>query len=90
MILLTDYWDENANLVIELSREFTDSASKAELETRAYRDLPEEHKQKRWTTSFLVDGYARACQEVYTTYVKEGGENSPRLIDNVWGVLVND
>ncbi|MEU0214052.1 hypothetical protein ABZ281_02650 [Streptomyces sp. NPDC006265] len=90
MILLTGYWDKDANLVIESSQEFPDSTSKTELEAQAYRELSDEHKQNGWACSFLVDGHTRAVQEAYETYVKEVGNNSPTLIDNVWGVLVDD
>ena len=90
MILLTGYWDEDANLVIETSKEYPDSTSKTELDAEAYRNLPEEHRQNGWACSFLVDDHSRAVQEAHESYVREVGENSPTTIDNVWGVLVDD
>ncbi|MEU0942383.1 hypothetical protein ABZ379_06235 [Streptomyces canus] len=88
MILLTGHWDKDANLVIESSQEFPDSTSKAELEAQACKELAD--KQNGWACSFLVDDHSRACQEAYETYVREVGDDSPTLIDNVWGVLVDD
>lgn len=88
MILLTGYWDEDANLVIESSEEFPDSASKTELEAQAYKGLAD--KQNGWACSFLVDDHARAIQEAYETYVREVGDGGPTLIDNVWGIQVDD
>ncbi|WP_434598180.1 hypothetical protein [Streptomyces sp. A5-4] len=45
MILLTGYWEKDANLIIESSQEFPDSTSKTALEAQAHRELPDEHKQ---------------------------------------------
>ncbi|WP_329271819.1 hypothetical protein [Streptomyces sp. NBC_01451] len=90
MILLTGHWDKDGNLVIETSQEYPDSTSKTELDALAYRDLPDEHKQDGWACSFLVDDHSRAVQEAHERYVREVGENSPKTIDNVWGVLVDE
>ena len=87
MILLTGHWDEDGNLAIETSQEFPDSTSDTELDAQAYKEL--EDKQNGWACSFRVDGHSRACQETYETYVQEVGDNSPTLIDNVWGVQVD-
>lgn len=88
MILLIGRWDQDANLVIELSRSLPDSTPKTEVDAEAYRGMDD--KENGWAASFLVDDHRAACQEAYETYVKEVGDNSPRLIDNVWGVLVDD
>ncbi|MEU7146993.1 hypothetical protein AB0B15_02975 [Streptomyces sp. NPDC045456] len=87
MILLTGHWDEYGNLVIESSQEFPDDTSSRELDAQAYRELA--NKQNGWAASFLVDGHSRACQEAYETYVREAGDGSPQLIDNVEDVTVD-
>lgn len=88
MILLVGYWDEDANLVIESSQELPDSTPQPELDAEVYRQM--EDKQNGWAATFLVDYHRAACEMAYETYVKEVGDDSPTLIDNVWGVLVDD
>lgn len=88
MILLIGRWDKDANLVIESSQELPDDAPRKEIEAEVYRAMDD--KQNGWAVSFLVDDHRAACQMAYESYVREVGDGSPKLIDNVWGILVAD
>jgi hypothetical protein len=85
MILLMGRWDHGGNLVIESSDEFADSHPDKEI--NALVDEQDNDDNLAWSASFLVDSHRAACQEAYETYVKHEGTT---LIDNVWGVLVDD
>ncbi|MFJ9901186.1 hypothetical protein ACIQPR_48600 [Streptomyces sp. NPDC091280] len=71
MILLTGYWGEGANLVIESSQEFPDSMSKTELDEHADKKLAD--RQNGWDCSFLVDNYSRACRGGGIRDLRPGG-----------------
>ncbi|UQA91253.1 hypothetical protein [Streptomyces halobius] len=58
-----------------------DDTPRKELDTEVYRELDD--KQNGWAASFLVDSHRAACQTAYETYVREPGDDSPKLIDNV-------
>lgn len=85
MILLMGRWDDGGNLHIESSDEFPDSTPEKELDDLV--DEQDNEDNMAWAASFLVDGHTRAVQEAYETYVKDEGGS---LIDDVWGVLVDD
>ncbi|MFE7114923.1 hypothetical protein ACFU99_05795 [Streptomyces sp. NPDC057654] len=88
MILLTGIRHSGGNLVIESSREFSDGTPDEELDSVVDQEL--EGKANGWAASFLVDSHRPACQEAYEVYVREFGDDNAKLIDNVWGVLVDD
>ncbi|MFD7661287.1 hypothetical protein [Streptomyces sp. NPDC059788] len=87
MILLIGRWSRDGNLIIESSRQVPDDADRRELHVEVYQELPD--RQNGWAASFLVDTHRAACQEAYETYVREAGDSSPILIDNVEDVTVD-
>ncbi|MFJ5725823.1 hypothetical protein [Streptomyces sp. NPDC093149] len=86
MILLVGWWDRDANLIIESSRELPDDTPRKELEAEANRKMNGD--QNGWAASFLVDSHKAACQEAYETHVREPGIDSPKLIDEAEGFTV--
>lgn len=87
MILLMGRWDRDGNLIIESSRQLPDDTPRKELDTEVYRELDD--KQNGWAASFLADSHRAACQKAYETYVREPGDDSPKLIDNVEDMTVD-
>ncbi|MET9470466.1 MULTISPECIES: hypothetical protein [unclassified Streptomyces] len=85
MILLMGRYDHGGNLHIESSDEFPEDTPDSTLDALA--DEQDNEDGMAWAASFLVDRHRDACQEAYETYVKDEGGS---LIDDVWGVLVDD
>ncbi|WP_138958984.1 hypothetical protein [Streptomyces sp. YIM 121038] len=89
MILLTGWLDCAGNLHIESSAKLPDDTSKEDF--KALVDEAVGNNKNGWAASFLVEKHRAACQEAYETYVRDDelGEDGPRLIDEVRGILVD-
>ncbi|ARX87863.1 hypothetical protein SMD44_07345 [Streptomyces alboflavus] len=85
MILLMGRWNSGGNLIIESSDDFPDQ--RAEEDVDALVDEQDDSDCMAWAATFSVGSHKTACQEAYETYVKDAGG---RLIDEVWGILVDE
>ncbi|WP_405814625.1 hypothetical protein OG241_08495 [Streptomyces sp. NBC_01390] len=88
MILLMGHFDSGGNLIIESSDEFPDDHSQVEIDVLVAEkigDVP-----KGFAHSYLVDSHSRAVNQAYQEIVRDGGDENSTVIDNVWGVLVDD
>ncbi|MGW1784918.1 hypothetical protein ACWCQQ_38310 [Streptomyces sp. NPDC002143] len=88
MILLIGRFDSGGNLIIESSGQFPDDHPQAEIDALVAEKVGDD--PNGWSHSYLVDSHSWAVNEAYQEVVRDVDDENSTVIDNVWGVLVDN
>jgi hypothetical protein len=88
LILLMGRFDSGGNLFIESSDQFPGDHPQVEIDALVAEKVGDD--PNGWAHSYLVDSHSRAVNEAYQEVVRDVDDENSTVIDNVWGVLVDD